>query len=77
MSWPSDSPAGTQLSRSSFSADDSVSKFNCGHEAPGWGEEEARTKSTPNLVYHGAPYLGHEMGTSAQFSRAVVFPPIV
>ena len=73
MSWPSDSPAGTRLSCSSFSADDSVSKFNSGHEAPGWGEEEAQTKSTPNLVYRGAPYLGHETGTSAQFSWAVVF----
>ena len=75
--WPSDSLAGTWFSCSSFSANDSISKFNSGHEAWGWGDEEAQAKKISNMVYREALSLGQEAITPAQFSGAIVFPPLL
>lgn len=41
-----------------FSANDSISKFNSGHEAWGWGDEEAQTKKISSMVSWGALSLG-------------------
>ena len=75
--WPSDSLAGTWFSCSSFSANDSISKFNSGHEAWGWGDEEAQAKKIFNMVYWEALSLGQGAISPAQFSGAIVFPPLL
>ena len=77
LRWPSDSLAGTWFSCSSFSANESISKFSSGHEASGWGGEEAQTKKISNMVYWGALSLGQKASTPAQFSGAIVFPPLL